>query len=278
MTSLNLSIIGTGLLGASVALAAKKHVKGVVVTCYDKTPEVRKKAVALGIADKASDCAAECVRDADIVIIASPIFTFKELYFQIRDAIKPDCIVTDTGSTKTMPVMWARSIFKDKDAFIGSHPIAGSEKSGLENASADMLKGAKCIVTLHPEMDNKRLEKINEFWQKLGCITVNMTTEQHDKLYGLLSHLPHAAAAALVNSTSGVDLSFAGSGFKDATRIAAGPVDIWEDIFLSNAGNVTAGIDCLIESLNELKKAINDRSRASISAFLTQAQQRRREI
>lgn len=278
MSSLNLSIIGTGLLGASAALAAKQHIKGVHVTCYDKIAAVRDKAVTLGIADKVSESAAECVRDADIVIIASPIFTFKELYFEIRDTIKPDCIVTDTGSTKTMPVMWARSIFRDKHAFIGSHPIAGSEKGGIENACADMLKGAKCIVTLDPEADNKRLEKMNDFWQKLGCITVNMTTDEHDKLYGLLSHLPHAAAAALVNATRGVDISFAGSGFKDATRIAAGSVDIWEDIFLSNAENVTAGIDCLIEALNELKQAINDRSRASIATFLTQAQQRRREI
>ncbi len=278
MSKLNLSIIGTGLLGASVALAAKKHIKDVSVTCYDKMAEVREKALALGIADRVSGCAAECVSDADIVVIASPIFTFKELYFQIRDTIKPGCAVTDTGSTKTMPVMWARSIFREKHAFVGSHPIAGSEKPGLENASADLLSGAKCIVTLDPEIDDERLQKITNFWRKLGCITVNMTTEQHDKLYGLLSHLPHAAAAALVNSTKGVDISFAGSGFKDATRIAAGPVDIWEDIFLSNGENVTAGIDCLIDSLNELKQAINDRSRASISAFLAQAQQRRKEI
>jgi prephenate dehydrogenase len=105
-----------------------------------------------------------------------------------------------------------------------------------------------------------------------------MTTEEHDTLYGLLSHLPHAAAAALVNATNGVDLSFAGSGFKDATRIAAGPSDIWQDIFLSNAQNVNEGIDEMIKALNRLKAAINDRSRASISDFLDNARQRRKQI
>lgn len=275
---LNLAIIGAGLLGASVSLSAKKNIKDLLVTCYDNNPVVMEKALALGICDKIAKNPAECVTDADIVVIASPIFTFKDLYFEIRDAIKDDCIVTDTGSTKTMPVKWAQSIFHNKDAFIGSHPIAGSENSGLENAESDMFNGAKCIVTLHNGIDNERLERLTSFWQSLGCTTVNMTIEQHDKLYGLLSHLPHAAAAALTNTTKGVDLSFAGNGFKDATRIAAGPADIWEDIFLSNAENVTDGIDCLIIALNELKAAINDRSRASISDFLNSARTRRRKM
>lgn len=278
MDRLNLTIIGTGLLGASVALAAKKNIKDAHVICCDKSGEVLEKALALGVADATTLCASLSVADADIVVIASPIFTFKDLYYQIRDYIPEHCIVTDTGSTKTMPVMWGRSIFKNADAFIGSHPITGSENSGVENARAELLKNAKCIVTLHSDIDAGRLEKINAFWRSLGCVTVNMTTDEHDKLYGLLSHLPHAAAAALVNTTKDVDLSFAGSGFKDATRIAAGPADIWEDIFLSNAQNVTAGIDCLIESLKTLKTAINDRSRASICEFLTNARNRRREI
>ncbi|MFI4912532.1 MAG: prephenate dehydrogenase [Sedimentisphaeraceae bacterium JB056] len=275
---MNLAVIGTGLLGASVSLAAKKHIKDVTVTCYDRSSAVMKKAVSLNICDKIAPTAAECVKDADIVVIASPIFTFKDLYFQIRDSIREDCIVTDTGSTKTMPVRWAQSIFKNKHVFIGSHPIAGSENSGLENASDSMLKNAKCIITLHNDIDDKRLEKLTAFWTKLGCTAVTMTTDEHDKLYGLLSHLPHAAAAALVNSTKGVDLSFAGSGFKDATRIAAGPSDIWEDIFLSNAQNLNDGIDQMISSLNELKSAINDRSRASIADFLDSARKRRKEI
>jgi prephenate dehydrogenase len=275
---LNLAIIGTGLLGASVSLCAKQNIKGVTVTCYDKSASVMEKAAAMGICDKIASSAPECVAQADVVVIASPIFTFKDLYFDIRDAIKDDCIVTDTGSTKTMPVRWAQSIFHNKDVFIGSHPIAGSENSGVENARVGLFKEAICITTSHIGIDKNRLERLTSFWQKLGCTTVVMTTEEHDKLYGLLSHLPHAAAAALVNSTKGVDLSFAGSGFKDATRIAAGPSDIWEDIFLSNAQNVNEGIDRLISSLNELKAAINDRSRASISNYLDSARQRRRDI
>ena len=128
---MKLSIIGTGLLGASVALAAKESIQGLTVSCYDKSEDVREKALRLNVCDDIAENIKSCVQDSDIVIIASPIFTFKELYLEIKDAISTDCIVTDTGSTKTMPLRWAQAIFGDGSVFIGSHPIAGSEKNGV---------------------------------------------------------------------------------------------------------------------------------------------------
>jgi prephenate dehydrogenase len=275
---LKISIIGTGLLGASVALAAKESIRDLIVCCYDKSAGVRETALKLSVCDEAFDSAASCVKGSDIVIIASPIFTFKELYLEIKDAISTDCIVTDTGSTKTMPLRWAPVIFGEGSIFIGSHPIAGSEKNGIENASSSIIKGAKCIVTEHNDINKERLGRLLDFWKAIGCETSTMSTERHDKLYAVLSHLPHATAAALLNVADDEDLTLAGNGFKDVTRIAQGNPEIWEDIFLSNAENVNTGIDKLIASLQELKHAINDRSRASIASFLTTARDKRSKI
>jgi prephenate dehydrogenase len=275
---LKLSIIGSGLLGASVALAAKEAIKGLTVCCYDKSAVVMDKALQLNVCDKTAQSAAECARGSDIVVIASPIFTFKELYLEIRDSVGSDCIVTDTGSTKTMPVRWAQAIFADRAVFIGSHPIAGSEKSGLENAASSIIKGARCVITRHSGIDERRLQRLLDFWNSIGCKAITMTTEEHDKLYAVLSHLPHVVAAALLNAAGNTDLSLAGNGFKDTTRIAQSSSDIWEDIFLSNAENINQGIDRMILSLNQIKNAINDRSRASISAFLTSATDKRKKI
>lgn len=275
---MNLSIIGTGLLGASVALAAKKNIAGVFICCCDKSAKVGEKALSFGVCDKFTDNPAECSKDADIIVMASPIFTFKDLFYKLKDSVKQGCVITDTGSTKTMPARWAKSIFNDKNIFIGSHPIAGCERSGIENAKAQMLEGAKCIVATDEETDKKQLDTVINFWQSIGCTVLTMSTQKHDKLYGILSHLPHACAAALVNTASETDLSLAGSGFRDATRISAGPSDIWEDIFLSNAENISGGIDKMIIALNELKTAINDRSREKISTFLNNAREKRQKI
>ena len=273
-----ITVIGLGLLGASVTLAVKRSMPTVRTAGYTHRPSTRKKAVELGIADVVCENIEDSVKEADIVILATPICNFEQYFKDISSALKAGCVVTDVGSTKEMAHKWAKKHLRKDVYYVGSHPIAGSEKRGLEFARDDLFNNANCIITSDASTNAKAAKKIQEFWQKLGSVVYGMSPVKHDRILGSISHLPHLMAAALVNASDFEDLKLAGRGFLDTSRIASGPANIWTDIFMTNSKNTARDIDRVIKELTKLKSAIKAQKPDQIEKLLEAARQKREKL
>ena len=271
------SVLGLGLLGASVTLAVQRLAGHIKAVGYSHRPSTRKKAELLGVADIIHSDIETAVKNADLVILATPIGIFEDYFKQIAPFLKPGCIVTDVGSTKVLPHRWAKKLPKSVN-YVGSHPIAGSEKRGVEFARDDLFEGANCIITLEKITNKKAANTVKQFWTELGSMVYTMDPASHDKMLGSISHLPHLMAAALVNANNLEDLKMAGRGFLDASRIASGPSNIWTDIFLTNSKNTAKDIGRLIGELNKLKKAVEDKNAKKIEELLEQARKTRAKL
>ena len=272
------TVIGLGLLGSSVTLAVSRGNWGVKTAGYSHRETTRKRARKLGVADVIFDDIQESVADADIVILATPISTFRIIYKSIRSALKKGCIVTDVGSTKVLPHQWAKQYLPSYVSYVGSHPIAGSEQRGVDFGRDDMFDGAGCIVTKDDRTKDSAVKIMQKFWSMLGCRVSVMRVREHDRVLGLVSHLPHAAAAALLNACRLKDLKFCGKGFMDTSRIASGPANIWADIFYTNPKNICREIDVLIRELVKIKTAIRHRDKNKIEKLLERAREKRARL
>jgi prephenate dehydrogenase len=270
-----ISIIGLGLLGGSVSLAIRQRTPAVKVVGYSHRPATRKKARDLALATVVADDLSKAVADSDLVILATPIFTFDSYFEQMSGAVRPDCIVTDVGSTKVLPHVWARQRLDGRACYVGSHPIAGSEQRGLEFARDDLFAQARCILTTTPQTNKPAVRTLKEFWSSLGCHVMTMTPQEHDRIYADISHLPHAIAAALVSASDPAEMKFAGKGFLDSTRIASGPSGIWTDVFMANSENLVDGIDRVLAALTTLRQVVRDKDRSAIEAQLEAARKKR---
>jgi len=203
-----ITVIGMGLLGSSVTLAVSKASPKLRTVGYSHRESTRDAASQMGVADEICDSLEKSVDGADIVILATPIFTFKSIFEQIKDHLSDNCIVTDVGSTKVEPLKWAKQVFGVKNIYVGSHPIAGSEKCGVEYARDDLLSGANCIITKEKSTNLEAVEILKEFWSSLGAFVKIMTPAQHDRIFGKVSHLPHLTAVALMNATGNADMPY----------------------------------------------------------------------
>ena len=277
-----ITVIGLGLLGGSVGLAVSRALTGVKTAGFSHRAGTRAKARRLKVVDEVFDDIKASVKDADLVILATPIGNFEETFRQIADAIAPGCIVTDVGSTKLMPHRWADKCLPKNIHYVGSHPIAGSEQRGVESSRDDLFDKALCILTLRPgsgqATDKRALRIVKEFWSALGCFVKIMTPARHDRIFADVSHLPHITAASLVNASNAEELKFAGKGFMDCSRIASGPANIWADVLLTNAQNTVRGIDRLTAELTKLKKAIRSGDRKTIEKLLEAARTKRSNL
>ena len=267
-----------GLLGASVTLSVKRELPWIKVVGYSHREQTRQVARNMSVANDIADTLEECVADADIVILASPIKTFQEYFRQMAPFLKAGCIVTDVGSTKKLVYEWAKKNLPDTVCFVGSHPIAGSEKRGVEFARDDLLAGSKCILTQTPETSKAAMETLEQLWSKLGCKVRVMTPTQHDRVFGMVSHLPHMAAACLVNANSDEDIKFAGKGFIDTSRIASGPANVWSDILLTNRQTSIKCIDKLIRELQKIQMAIKENDEKKVEKLLNKARTKRQAL
>jgi prephenate dehydrogenase len=193
-----ISILGVGLLGGSIGLAAKSSINGCKIIGYGHRPATLSAAMSKGAIDEAFNSPAQAVQNCDLVILCTPVGMFGELLAQIAQTLSPEAIVTDVGSTKRSVVEFAERHLANPARFVGSHPIAGSEKRGVEFARADLFKSALCITTPTPQTDPTCLEAVESFWRLLGMRLSRLTPQEHDRLLAEVSHLPHALAAALV--------------------------------------------------------------------------------
>ncbi|MDR3402937.1 MAG: prephenate dehydrogenase/arogenate dehydrogenase family protein [Chthoniobacter sp.] len=273
-----LAILGPGLLGGSIALAARRaggfHV-GVWARRAEAVAELEQRA----LAEVASTDLAAVVQEADIVVLAVPIGVMASLARQIAPLLPAGAVVTDVGSVKAPVVETLSGIFAGRTHFVGSHPMAGSEKAGLEAARAGLFDGAPCIVTPDSQSDAAAVATIHNFWQTLGGRVLELSPAAHDEIVALVSHFPHLLAAVLVNlvaEKNGAAFDFAGPGFRDTTRVASGPPEMWTEILRNNHTAVRASVEAMIEKLREIATLLDHD--ASMNAFLTQAKTQRDQL
>ncbi len=268
-------MIGLGLLGGSITLRVLRSFSSVKAVGYSHRIATRKKARQLAVASEIADDIQQSVRNADAVILATPICTFEDIFRKIGPALKRGCIVTDVGSTKVLPHHWAAKRLPRTVHYVGSHPIAGSEQRGIEFARDDLLDGAMCILTTTARTNRRAVETLREFWSKLGCRVKTMSPARHDRVLANVSHLPHVVAAALINANDSETLKLAGKGFMDTSRIASGPPNIWSDILITNTKNTIKDIDKIVAELGKIKKALKSEDNRQIERLLKKARDKR---
>lgn len=268
-----IAILGVGLLGGSLGLAVKKRFPGAVVSGYGHRIQTLHRARELGAIDAVAESAVSAVDQADLVILGVPVGLIPPLLREIAPAVSPGAIVTDVGSTKASIVAAGEQCLGQR--FVGSHPMAGSEKRGVEFSRDDLFEGAVCILTPTANTNPAALEALETFWQRLGMKPHRLSPVDHDRLVCQISHLPHAVAAALVMAVQTEAFDLAGRGFADATRIAAGDAGLWRDILADNRQNLLGSLDQLEKHLGELRRLLQSGRERELADWLNQAALRR---
>ena len=265
------TIIGLGLIGGSLGLAIKeKHIAREIVG-LSRSESTVKRALSLGIIDRGAVSMEEAVEGSDLIILAAPVLKIIDSAKQIASFLGKGAIVTDAGSTKKDIVKNIERVLPRDVSFVGSHPIAGSEKSGLLYADKDLFKGAYCILTKTARTNLKALDKVKRLWTHLGMKVEIMSPERHDKIVTRLSHLPHAVSVGLSNMNGKRDLHLAGGGFRDTTRISSSNPELWRDIFITNRKNIIGGIRALKKELSKMEDSLKDNNSSQLLRLFRKA-------
>lgn len=278
-----LAVVGVGLLGGSVAKAARqgglaRRIVGIGRDAGRLQPALDDGTLDLAVTDLDAG-----VRDADFILLAAPVLTIEGLLERVwRAAPAAGAVVTDVGSTKRNIVRAAERLAATRPlAFVGSHPMAGSEQAGYRVARPDLFRGATVIVTPTETTELAALKKTTEFWEALGARVSSLDPETHDRTVAAISHLPHLIACALVDGAARAEpaaLEFAARGFRDTTRIAAGDPDMWAEIFLANRDALTATVDAFREALGELQQVIDGGRADALRAVLARIKATRDQV
>ena len=274
-----ITIIGVGLIGGSLARALKERNLAKVVFGYGRDQSRLEEAQKSNIIDASSTNIKEAIDDANIVVIATPVGTFKDILGQIEPLISSNVIITDVGSTKSDIVNIVNDVLKDNSScFIPAHPIAGKERSGFEVSDSKLYDGKKVIITPQETNSPESIDVIDQMWKNVGADVDFMSAESHDNLLGMTSHLPHMLAFSLVNYL--VDQNpnasiYAGGGFKDFSRIASGDAIMWRDICLQNKNQIMNHLKGYQSTLDDLLEAINDEDSEKLGQLFTTAKKTR---
>lgn len=272
------TIIGLGFIGGSLGLAIKERHIAKEVVGLSRSEATVKRALSLGIIDRGAVTMKDAVQDSDLIILTAPVLKIIDNAEQISAFLKKGAIVTDAGSTKKKIVKRIERLLPHNVSFVGSHPLAGSEKSGLLYADKSLFKGAHCILTKTTRTNLKVLGRMKRFWEKLGMKVETMTPEKHDKIISRLSHLPHAVSIGLSNSVGKRDLHLAAGGFRDTTRIASSSPELWRDIFVTNRKNIIEGIRALKKELTKIEDALKDNNSSQLLRLFRKAKSIRDSI
>jgi len=280
-----ISIIGCGLIGSSILRAVKKKNLAKEIKIFDNSREVASYLKKEDICTNVSNDIRQCVSNSDLIIIATPLSSYKEIILSIKDTLKKNVILTDTGSVKKEVMKIVHNINLTDVHWIPSHPIAGTEESGPRAGQAGMFENRWCIISPPKNSAEQPVKKLKALWEAIGSKVKIMTPEEHDEILSLTSHLPHAIAYNIVRTVMGVEdklkqeiIQYSAGGLRDFTRIAASNPLMWRDILLDNSENVSKGINSFIEKLNELKKAINDKNEDRLYQIFNSTKEVRKEI
>ena len=278
------AIIGMGLIGSSLARAVRDAMPTVQLTVSDASAAVRERVAELGIADGVADNAGAAVVDADLVILCVPVGAMAEVAAEIGPELAPDTVVSDVGSVK-------ESVLKVLGAalpgvhVIPAHPVAGTEKSGPDAGFSSLFKGRWCIITPPPRADEVMVERLSEFWRRLGAKVDLMDAPHHDRVLAVTSHLPHLIAYSIVGTASDLEqvtkaevIKYSAGGFRDFTRIAASDPVMWRDVFLNNREAVLELLGRFTEDLVALQRAIRWGEGDTLENLFTRTRAIRRQV
>ncbi len=274
-------IIGLGLIGGSFALNLKLKGFPGRITAVDINPEAIEKGLELEFIDSGS-IKHSIVSGADLIVIATPVGVYETVIDQIKPYIRKGAVVTDLGSVKGELVVKCEELLEGIAPFVGGHPIAGTEKSGVENAVENLFVNAKFVVTPTQKTDPGALKKIKKLWQNLGSEIVEMDPFYHDRVFAAVSHLPHVVAYSIVAAIDQLSeevktnlFDYTGGGFKDFTRIAMSDPIMWRDICIANKENLLKSLKTFKTALEEVEKLIESEDREGLKEFFRRAKEKR---
>ena len=278
-------IIGCGLIGSSIARGIKKNKLATKVVSSNRSNSTNKKVIRLKIVNEASSDTKKIVKGSDLIIIASPLSSYKNIILKIKSSLKNGAILTDVGSVKKNVISLIEKNIPKNVSWISSHPIAGTEESGPESGFSELFKNRWCILTPSKKSKDKDVKLLEKFWQKLGSRVDVMDAKQHDYILSITSHMPHLIAYNIVNTTLKIKkkkdrnvVKYSAGGLRDFTRIAASNPIMWRDIFVQNKENTSKMIDKFIENLKDLKKAIKNKNEEKLEKIFTKTKKIRKEI
>ena len=279
-----IAIHGVGLMGASLGLAAKRCGAAQRIVGVGRDIALLERARGLGCIDRTSTDLATVLKDSDLIVLCTPVRHILSALREVAQTAPADAIVTDVGSVKASLVSEAEKHFTGPSHFLGSHPIAGSEKSGAEFAREDLFDNACCFLTPTVNSAPETVERLRWFWQMLGCRITITSPERHDALMAAVSHAPHLTAVALVEALKRLGEQqetineVSGKGLRDATRLALGPSAVWRDICLENRQELLKALDAVGDSLQRLRRAVDDGDGPALMEILEAAAQDRAHL
>ena len=254
------TIIGIGLLGGSIGMAIKEQHLAREVMGVSRRQATLSYALRNKIVDKATSNITKSLENADLVILATPVKTIVTLLANIGKHLKRGCIVMDVGSTKSNIVETAHKHLPPHVSFVGAHPLAGSEKKGIEFSSAQLFDRSFCVVTPTSKTNKQAEEKIKTLWTKIGSKVKIISPGEHDKILAYTSHVPHLLAYSMIEAIPGKYLEYGSTGLKDTTRVASSNPQLWSDIAMENSKNVLNVLDEVVKTLSEYRRAISSQS------------------
>jgi len=269
-----LALVGVGLIGGSVGLAARKRGVAGRILGVGNRPEVLQRALSRGAVDETRPDL-RSIADADAVVFCTPVNLIARQVIEAASACRPGTLLTDAGSTKAAIVRDVEGRLPPGAAFVGGHPLAGSEKQGPEHASADLFEGRVVVLTPTIRTDDKALSLAKSLWESLGSQVRLMDPEEHDRALAMTSHLPHVTAAALAGVLPSEWRGLTAGGFRDATRVAAGGPELWAAILQANADAVLGAMDRFDNRMAEFRLALTSGDRDALLSLLQQGKQSR---
>jgi len=277
MKPAKISILAPGLIGGSVALAAARAYPNAELFIWSRRKEslapIQK---ALPKAKTGTDLTVTAA--SDLILLGAPASALADLVRSLLPHLSGNTLVTDVASVKGPVEKELAPLLQGRVRWIGSHPMAGSEESGFHAARADLFQNATVILTPTQSTAAQTTQDISTFWKALGARVVEVTAEEHDRQVARISHLPHAVAATLVRAAGQKGLLFAGPGYRDTTRIAAGPTAMWAEILLGNREEILKGLQDFRGQLQDLEKALENRDAAALTRYLEDAAKIRRSL
>jgi len=277
-----ITIIGPGLLGASLAMAIKESALAKRIVIWARNAQTLKKCQSQKWCDAVFQSLENSVVGSDLVLLCTPVHTIPPLLEQIQPVLTEGALVSDVGSTKSSICRKAHIIFKDSPVnFIGSHPMAGSERAGMENARADLFKSAACILTPLPDTPKTMIQTLKTFWESLEMKVTQVSPKNHDVIVAHVSHLPHVMASVLCSYLAEKDNTWqalSGGGLRDTTRIAAGDTELWKQILEQNRDEVLQAIHGFQQQLDLLKTALAENNSNGITSQLERGRLYRKQL
>ena len=271
----SVAIVGVGLIGGSIGLALHQRGLAKQVVGIGRDLKKLRKSRRLGAVDLIHDDISRGVAEADLIIVCTPVQSVTTHVLQAADSCRLGTLITDVGSTKSNIVSVLKSQLPKRATFVGSHPLAGSEKAGCEHARADLFDDRVVVVTPTRDLPRQAIGTIIRFWKSLGTRVIEMSPRRHDQAIAMTSHLPHVLASALAASTHRDLLPLTAMGWFDTTRIASGDVELWKQILMDNRSHVLKSLTKFEKVLGSLRTALDSKNTRAIKRILTTGKENR---